>query len=322
MTPVLQYQSSLSANALPAGDVQVKYPLPIDCPIRLAAYALDQEFEMALAGFPPAQLNVPASNAAFNFINPDGNAILTNYSQPSNSGARRGKFKATFTRVPASWDDFDTQAWTPPGWYGTPAGATTYTSRNPYSETVTVRLHYDYFIVDPQGIIAGLASPIQDSGGNNIVLAAATDSLLNGNTAAKYVTSASAIPYISRTYFCNTLENTGETPTPIFSSHTSDLSPQGGYEALNAFYLETFPNVQVYQQWCNNVLARLAVGGNPWAAPNLVWDGGKRTNTGIPQTPYLDQTHTLITQIILKDSVLKPYAGNIWSRMTTYALTI
>lgn len=328
------YRSASPNILIPVGMLRRKFPLPIDSPIRLSAYAFDVEFSALLdaaqnnAGgapsiFPNVVLNTPANNATFNMpagsTLQDANAILTTYSQPTDMGSGLGKFVGTFNRVPASWDDFTTMDWTPPGWLGTPAGATTYTARNEYPEEVTVRLHYDYFVVDPAGIVP---AGILDSGGNAIVAAQGTDSLLNGNTAAKKVASASAIPYIPRTYFCNTLLNSGNPPTPIYSSHTPDLSPQGGFQSTAAFYLETFPNIQAYQVWCANVAAILAAGGNPWTG--LVWDGGNgsRSATGVPIAPYLDQNQSQITQIILKDSVLKPYAGNIWQRITTYALCI
>lgn len=236
----------------------------------------------------------------------DSNAILTNYSQPQDIGSGLGKFTATFTRVPASWDDFATQEWTPPGWIGPASGAVgaAYTARDIIPYEVTVRLHYDYFIVDPNSIIPG---GTLDSGGTAIVAAAGSDSLLNGNTSAKIVTTAAAIPRISKTYFCNTLINTGPPPTPIFSSHVNSLTPSGGILG----YAETFPTIANYQVWVANVLAILAASGNPWNSPNLVWNGADLT-----------QAQANVTQIILKDSVLKPYGGNIWSRMTTYALII
>jgi hypothetical protein len=329
------YRSSNPNIVQPIGDCRRRFPLPIDYPLRFSAYAFDVDMSCLInsgqnntAGttinFPPAALNAIATNAIFNMPAgsdlADANAILTNFGQPQDIGSGLGKFTASFNRVPASWDDFTTQEWTPPGWFGTPAGAAAYTARNPYPETVTVRLHYDYFIVDPNSVIPIGAGGILDSGGNPIIKSASTDSLLNGNIAAKIVTSASAIPTIQRAYFCNTLVNTGATPTPIYSSHVLDLVQSGGFQSDGVFYLETFPSIQAYQVWCANVQAFIASGGNPWNG--TVWDGGNRDANGVAKSPYLDQSQSAITQMVLKDSILKPFAGNIWSRMTTYALFI
>ena len=319
-TPVILYRSTDMQTCQPVGMLQKKFPLPERSLQYQSAYGYDQDFELWIQNFPPASQNTRANASVFGFTYPDSNAVLTSLSQISDIKAGVGKFKASFNIVPASWDDFISMDWTPPGWIGSPAGAVDYTARNPYPEVVNIRQHYDYFLVDPNNVVP--AGAINDSGGNAIVTAAAADSLLNGNIAAKRVVSASAIPSIPKTYFCNTLVNTGVTPTPIYSSHTQDLSPAGGYEAVTAFYLETFPNVEVYKVWCANVAALIASGGNPWNG--LVWDGGNgsRSATGIPVAPYLDQVQANITQFILKESVLKPMAGNIWARVTTYALAI
>lgn len=314
-TPVLLYQTSTMTDAKPVGKKQLKFPLPQQCPIQLASYAFDQEFEMALTAFPPAQKNAVATAANFNLVEPDPNAILVLYSQPQFTGGIKGRFKATFAIVPASWDDFATQSWTPPGWLGSPAGAVGagYTARDAFPIKTDVRQHHDYFIVDTTGTIA---LKVKDSGANVITAPQAGDSLFNGNTAARVVASPSAIPLITKTYFCNTLVNSGNPPQPIYSSHTNTLVPQGGYELSQGLALETFPNVQAYKQWTVNVATILKAGGNPWTG--LVWDGGN----GLAVSPYLDQPQNQITQIILDDCEIRPYMGNIWERITTYVLTV
>jgi hypothetical protein len=133
--------------------------------------------------------------------------------------------------------------------------------------------------------------------------------LLNGNTSAKTVASLQAIPSLFKTYFCNILVGTSPV-TPIYSSHVNSLTPAGG----SSGYAETFPNIAAYQVWVANVATIQKAGGNPWMG--LVWDGGAAS------APYLDQVQSSITQIILKDSFLKPYAGNIIERVTTYALIV
>jgi hypothetical protein len=299
-TPVVLYQSAAFTDAKPAGERQQKFPLPPQSPQYLAAPAYDQEFEILLTSFPPAAQNTLMKATVFNqILTPDPNAVLCVYSQPANTGRRMGKFKATFAVVPASWDDFVSQEWTPPGWIGSLLGAADYTARNEIPQEATVRVHHDYFIVDPNGLTAG----IKDSAGNTIVAAKGTDDLINGNTAAKSVTLAGAIPIIPKTYFCNTVPGSG---TPAFESHTTSLTPTGGY---NGVYVQTFPTVENYIVWVNNVTGLYAAGTNPWTS--LVWNGEN-----------LSQTQSQVGQIILKESVVKPYLGNIWERTTTYALMI
>lgn len=280
-----------------------KFPLPAQSTQYQSAYAYDQDFEMWLPNFPNVPQNTRANSAALQLPYPDPNAVLTTLSQSQNKGAGIGMFKASFNIVPASWDDFDTQEWSPPGWIGSFLGAADYTARNIVPQTSTIRLHYDYFLVDPAGVVG--AGIIKDSAGNTINAPTGADSLLNGNTSARIVSSIGAIPIIPRTFFCNTTFN--NVSVPAYESHVDSLTPTGGF---NGVYIQTFPTVEQYIVWCNNVSAIYAAQGNPWSSL-LVWNGKDMT-----------QAQASVGQIVLKESFLKPYAGNIIARITTYALTI
>src|ERR1039458_470011 len=124
-TPSIQYQAALRTLAVASGPFRPRVaPLPPNYPgvigkvgAATGVYAFDQEFEILMTSFPPAQKNTPANAAGPVFAGLlDGNAILTKFSQPSPAGAGRGKFTGSFARVPASWDDFVTETVTFPGW--------------------------------------------------------------------------------------------------------------------------------------------------------------------------------------------------------------
>src|ERR1017187_5675002 len=103
-TPSVIYESIKRTLAVASGPPRRSFPLPTSCPIQFAAYAFDQEFEMLLANFPPAQKNTPSSavvGAVPVFAGlQDSNAILTKLSQPSPTGGGKGKFAGSFARVP------------------------------------------------------------------------------------------------------------------------------------------------------------------------------------------------------------------------------
>ena len=166
-TAAVLYESRLATTAIASGPPRRRYPLQQDCPIQFAAYAFDQEFEMLLANFPPAPKNTPSN--ATSGGNPvfagllDANCILTKLSQPKPTGGGKGTFTASFVKVPASWDDFQTQNITFPGirdTYGTQ------TARDPKTLNITVRMHYDYFVLDPDGVLT--SAGVVDSAGSAI----------------------------------------------------------------------------------------------------------------------------------------------------------
>jgi hypothetical protein len=243
MTPAISYQTALRTDCKPFGKPRYKFPLPQESLVQFQAYAFDQEFEMVLSGFPPAPKNTP-SNAAggATFGLGDANAILTAYTQPATTGAGMGKFNATFSRVPASWDDFKTLAFTFPGFPGY-YGQTN--ARDIFTDKVTTRLHYDYFLVDPTGLAAG----VLDSGGNAITI----------------VVSASLIPTIAKGYFY-VFDSSAGIPYP--TTRTNSIVPIGGITVNQTLWFETIPNLPQYLIWIANALA------NGWSS--TVWNGTSR----------------------------------------------
>jgi hypothetical protein len=274
----LPYRSAVQTNARPAGPAMRRYPLPESCPIQFAAYAFDQEFEMVLSSFPPAAKNTQSSaSSGATFGLADANAILTRLSQPSATLAGMGKFTGSFARVPASWDDFQTQSVTFPGIRDTAYNGGV---RDPKPVNCTVRLRYDYFVVDPDGVLTGAG--VLDSGGSAITL----------------VTSKAKIPTLSRhrwqfLYLGSTLA----------TSEVTGLVKSGG----TGGWLETVPNTANYQTWISNAASYVS-GSSAWTntAPT-VWDGS--TNAGSTYGQYR-----------ITDSRLQDYEGNIVCRISEYVL--
>lgn len=287
-TPSVLYESRLAASAIAAGQPRRRFPLPQNAPPQFAAYAFDQDFEILLANFPPAQKNTP-SNAAVAGVPVfagllDGNAILTKLSQPTNTAGAKGKFTASFAIIPASWDDFKTQGITFPGWINTGASGL---ARSARTRNVTVREHYDYFIVDPAGALTGLS--IKDSSG----------------VTATVVSSMGKIPMLYRSVWLNTLPSFG----PQVNSEVNDLVPAGGVTVGTSTYIVTYPSRDQYAVWISNAATALA-GGADWNQSNpTVWDkaisGSNIASAG---------------QYQCADSSLRVYEGNIIERMTPYVI--
>jgi hypothetical protein len=274
-TPTILYQTSTRATALIAGVPRYVYQLPQESPIQLAAYGFDVDMEIVLpVNFPPAPKNTPSSDPSIGLF--DVNAILCNYTQPQTSGAAMGKFSARFNIVPASWDDFKTMPFTFPGWIGIIGQAT---SRDIQPVKVTTRLHYDYFVADPNNVCPGI--------------------LNSAGAPATIVTSASLIPRISKSYFCNTAAG-----SPVYNSHVNSLVKAGGQTIGTTTYVPTLPTVDKYQSWISNVATAVS---NPWGTD--VWNG-------------LNETQSNVGQIVADDSFIQPYSGNIWARITPYILVV
>jgi len=274
----LPYRSAVQTNARPAGPATRRYPLPESCPIQFAAYAFDQEFEMILSSFPPAAKNTQSNaSSGSTFGLADANAILTRLSQPSATLAGMGKFTGSFARVPASWDDFQTQSVTFPGIRDTAYNGGV---RDPKPVNCTVRLRYDYFVVDPDGVLTGAG--VLDSGGSAIAL----------------VTSKAKIPTLSRHRW--QFIYSGST---LATSEVTGLVKSGG----TGGWLETVPNTANYQTWISNAAAYVS-GSSAWTntAPT-VWDGS--TNAGSTYGQYR-----------ITDSRLQDYEGNIVCRISEYVL--
>ena len=287
-TPAIAYDAIQRVLAAPAGPPRRRFPLPQSSPIQFAAYAFDQEFEMLLANFPPAPKNTPSnavSGSAAVFAGlMDGNAILTKLSQPSPTGGGKGKFTGSFARVPASWDDFVTQMVNYPGWINTITGALGF--RDALPRQVTIRMHYDYFVVDPAAVLTGAS--VVDSGG----------------AAVTAVISKGAIPQLLKTPWLAMYSASGGAPwTPILNDEAKALVPAAGVSG----YYPTLPTIEQYQAWCVIAAAFLAAGSTWDATHPPVWGGAS-------------QTDVTAGQYRLEDSRLVEYEGNIIARMTPYAM--
>lgn len=284
MTAAILYQSRDWSNATPSGMPRRKYPLPQQAPNQFAAYAFDCDFEQRLDKFPPAPKNTPSNFSAGGVIPfglGDGNAILTSLTQPTDTKNNKGKFTGTFHVVPATWDDFLTQAVTFPGIRDTNIGG----ARDPKPLNVLTRQHREYFVADPTNVLTGLA--VKDSGGNNITI----------------VSSKGAIATLPRTPWKYLVSG-----AVLSTSEVTGLVKAGGLPG----YFETLPNTGTYTAWIAVAAAFNAQlsGANPqpWTqtAPPL-WNG----TTGTDQT---------IGQYRFTDSRIEDYAGNIFCRVSEYVL--
>lgn len=287
MTPSIQYKSS-TFPIIPEGQARIKYPLIPSSPVQFSAFAFDQDLSVVASGFPPAQRNAPCLQATFGVIpfTPSGatqastQALLTSLSQPRDTGAGILKFTGSFAVVPASWDDFQTQLVNFPAWLNYIYG-TNYRDAHPVE--VSVRMRYDYFVIDPGGLAAG----IKDSGG----------------AAINVVNSKGAIPILRRAmWLAKTL---GGAVVPNEEVHS--LVPAGGIAGIGGFYPPTLPTVEQYQAWCA-IAAAFYAGSVTWDATHPpLWDG-------------VSSSDVSSGQFRLTNSKLIDYAGNIISRVTAYAL--
>lgn len=277
-TPSIVYESIKRTHAVASGPPRWKFPLPASCPIQFAAYAFDQNFEMLLSSFPPAQKNSPATVFAGLL---DANAILTGLSQPVPTGAGKGNFTASFARVPASWDDFQTQNVNFPGWINTITGAAGF--RDPLPRLVTVRMHYDYFVIDPTGLAAGVV----DSG----------ETLITKKT----VLSKGSIPILPKTPWLAMYSATGVAPwAAIPNDEAKSLVPAAGVQG----YYPTLPSIEQYKSWCAVAAAFVAT----WDSTHPpVWGGASSIDVSSGQYQ-------------LDDSKLIDYEGNIVARVTPYVM--
>jgi hypothetical protein len=271
----------------------VRYPLPQSAPGQFAAYAFEQELSIAAAGFPPAPRNTPSTNAAFGiatFTPPSAtqtsaNAILTAVSQPADKGAALLEYTGSFAIVPASWDDFLTQVVNFPGWLNVATGAAGF--RDALPKTVTVRLHRDYFLIDPNNV----AAAVLDSGG----------------AALTRVAAKGQIPILPKTPWLELWSANGMAPwTAILYAEAKALVPAAGL-IIDSTYYPTLPSIEQYRLWCAVATAFVA-GGTVWDATHPpLWNG-------------VDATDVLSGQYRLDDSRLEDYAGNIVARVTPYAM--
>jgi hypothetical protein len=270
------YKSTNLTDLRPAHPPRKSFPLPTSCPNQLAAYALTQDFEAKLVALTYPPLNTKATDAAFGNLG-DANAIATSYTPAQPTGFGLGKLAAQFHIVPASWDDFKLSAYTFPGFPGLWGSQS---ARDIFTDNVLMRVHYDYFVIDPTSII----SSVNDSGGSAVTT----------------VASLSAIPIIPKTNFVTVYSGAAMPATRVQS-----LIKAGGDNIGGNTYLETLPNREYYQKWVANAAA------SGWASS--VWDGV----TGLG---YTAGTASTVGQFVIEDSHLEPFAGNIIARVTTYCL--
>jgi hypothetical protein len=305
--PGIIYKSADQSSAQPSGKPQRRFPLPDDSSIQLAAYAFDQDYEMALSSFPPAPKNTPSTSAALGSLG-DANAILTSYTDPATTGGGLGRFTARFNIVPASWVTETEMPFTFPAFPGYLGDGT---ARDPIVKTVNMRREYDYFVLDPTGVLGAPMNPgdapapgsINDSGGNAILR----------------VNRRLDIPIINKSLFYWLVNG-----IPDFSKVTNAIIPAAGVrvqigwvtveskqddgstltQTIPQFqtYLPTLPTREVYLAWLANAQA------HGWAS--TVWDGVTEENAATTTTG----------QMVAEDSKTDVHAGNIISRVTTYVL--
>jgi hypothetical protein len=249
-----------------------------------------------MVSFPPAQKNTPSTNAAFKSLG-DANAILTSYSPASTTGAGMGKFSARFNIVPASWTQEAQIVYSFPSFPGYLADGT---SRDMITLAVSVRVQYDYFVVDPSAI---LGANIKDSGGNliqrvnrrldiPIINKSQFYWVVNGIPDFSKVTLA-IIPAAGREVQIGWTEQSSTTPDGIT---TTRLIP------LFQLYLPTLPTLEVYEKWITNAAK------NGWSS--TVWDGKTMEDAG----------STTTGQIVAEDSKNSIFAGNIIERASQFVL--
>jgi hypothetical protein len=289
-TASLTYRSA-AFTSKPEGRMRLKFAetLPRSNPVFRRAWQFDQEFSVAASGYPPPAQNTPATNASFSlaaFTPPNitgvqsaANAILITATQPNNPGADLLRYTASFAVVPESFDDYQTQLVNFPGWLNNLGP----NFRDPKPVEVNVRFHYEFFVIDPDNLAAG----VLDSGGNAI----------------NRVTSKGAIPILRRTPWLVTYPF----GTPLPNYEAKSLTPAAGLGG----YFPTLPTIEQYQSWCGIATAfyaALAAGTATWDETHPpIWDGA--SSADITSGQYR-----------LANSRLQDYAGNIVTRVTTYAL--
>ena len=287
-TASILYRAQANTAALPAGQPLRMFPLPADCPIQFAAYGFEQAFEMAAPNFPPAPKNTPSNSGAFAGLL-DASAILTMLSAPSFAGGYNVKSSARFNVVPASWDDFKMMTYTYPGIPGPVGGA----SRNigQPAGNFLVRIHYDYFVVDPANVISTVVAGTPGT---------ATSLLDSGGSAVNCVYQKADIPTVRKSIFYPKISGSYNYNLP-----TQSIIQAGGATFGALTYYETLPTLAQYEAW----VTRATSAG--WEA--IVWNGAAGSGSG-------QAGDANVGQIVAEDSSLATYAGNIVSRSTLYIL--
>lgn len=276
-TPVITYQTSDMTSLKPQGQRRRKFLLPGQSDIQFQAYSFDQDYEQRIDLFPPFPKNTPSLAMGLN----DANAILAACSQPRDKGAAIGAFMATFSRIPATWNDFKEMPFT---WPGFPA-AFINGGRNIFAEISQARIQHDYFVLDPANIISACtagapanATSVVDTAGNPVIC----------------VFHLGDIPIINRTFFV-----VAPLGVPQFTNITNSITPIGGIIVDTQSWYQTLPSLVNYQTWIANTKA------HGWQS--TIWNGV--TDTG-----------GTIGQIVAEDSKRSDYSGCIIDRQTIYIL--
>ena len=287
-TPSVLYRAKSNTAAVVSGQSLRMFPLPADCPIQFAAYGFEQGFEQAAASFPPAPKNTPSNSGAFAGLL-DASAILTQLSPPSFQGGLNVKYSGRFNVVPASWDDFKMMTYTYPGIPGPVGGA----SRNVGSPNgnFLVRIHYDYFVIDPQNIISTVVAETPGT---------ATSLLDSGGSPVNCVYQKADIPAIRKALFYPKISGSYNYNLPTLS-----IIAAGGSTFGSLTYYETLPTLAQYEAWVARATSA--------AWESTAWNGQAGTGSG-------QAGDANVGQMVAEDSSLATYAGNIEARMTLYIL--
>lgn len=280
MTPHIPYQTKNPTDCKPQGQPRPKFLLNKKCPIQFQAYSFDQEFAQRIDLYPPAPKNTPASNTAFGLG--DANALLCALSQPKDKGAALGEFTGTFSRVPASWQDFMELPITFASFPGFAGAGPNNVGRDAFTDVVRARIVHDYFVLDPANVISACSPGTPATAG-------VVDS---GGGAVTCVYQEADIPIIRRHWIYLVISGAVQ-----LTLRVPYITPIGGTLVNGIAYFQTLPSRANYQAWIANALA------NGWNS--TVWDGST------------DAAST-IGQIIPQDSKTADYSGNILERTTMY----
>ena len=287
MTPSIPYRATTALNIAATGKPRPRWPLAGKGNIApFLPYAFDQDFQCAVSSvMPPPALNTP-SNLGTTFVGlTDANAILTKISQPASIGAGQVKFTGSFARVPATWDDFQTQAVTFPGLDDFPWVTYNFSrGRPPMTRNVTVRLRHEYFVIDP----TNLATGVLNSGGAPITT----------------VASKAAIPIIPKQEFVRAVLTAG-VYQPQAQIVVPNLTPIGGFhQPDNVYHVPTIPSLDHYL-----TAVATAAGITDWTQANPPLFAGTDADVAFGQ-------------YVWEASKLNVYEGNIIERVTEYVMPL
>lgn len=141
------------------GDQRPFYPIPN---LEETVYAFQQDYTQTRASRVNLAINTPSPD--------DANALLQLESAGNDIGNLMTRWTRSYFRVPAPWDDASSYSYSFIGFSGYIADPTTgivqgsIAGRLRVPSRVTARLHWDYYVIDPDGLAEG----VLDSAGNAI----------------------------------------------------------------------------------------------------------------------------------------------------------